>query len=242
LQGVLKAERGAERDAAERAVMMVAARIADAERRADPLLAAMERLNDEERLSVLPALGRIGGGKALAVVEQAIASADPKQHEAGIRALCNWPDASIAPRLVVLAETDEHADHRRMALAALIRVAPLPDQRPPAEKLALVKKVMAMCEQDQDRKLVLKRASAIRAVETLRFVIPYLDQPELAQQACESVVELAHHRGLREPNKAEFHRALDRVLQTSKDAVVIDRANRYKRDQTWVRPKAGDQP
>jgi hypothetical protein len=52
------------------------------------------------------------------------------------------------------------------------------------------------------------------------------------------VVELAHHRGLREPNKAEFDQALDKVIQTSQDATVVDRAQRYKKGQTWVRPKA----
>jgi len=52
------------------------------------------------------------------------------------------------------------------------------------------------------------------------------------------VVELAHHRDLREPNKAEFDRALDKVIQTSKDATVVDRANRYKKGQTWARPTA----
>jgi hypothetical protein len=84
--------------------------------------------------------------------------------------------------------------------------------------------------------LTLQRASAIRAPETLRFLVPYLDQPAYAQQACQTVVELAHHRDLREPNKAEFDRALDKVIQTSKDATVVDRANRYKKGQTWARP------
>jgi hypothetical protein len=136
------------------------------------------------------------------------------------------------------AETEEHDEHRAHALAALIPVAPLPDGRSDQEKLKLTREVMAMCKTDQQRKLMLRRASAIRTVETLRFILPYLDQLAFAEQACESIVELAHHRGLREPNKAKFHQALDRVIATSKDAVVVERANRYKRDQTWVRPKA----
>ena len=45
-------------------------------------------------------------------------------------------------------------------------------------------------------------------------------------------------RGLREPHKAEFDQALDKVIQTSQDATVVDRAQRYKKGQTWVRPKA----
>ena len=71
----------------------------------------------------------------------------------------------------------------------------------------------------------------------LRFLRPYADQSPFAQQACESIVELAHHRALRDANKEEFHAALDKVIETSKDAVVIDRANRYKKGQTWARPK-----
>jgi hypothetical protein len=51
------------------------------------------------------------------------------------------------------------------------------------------------------------------------------------------VVELAHYRDLRQPHKAEFEQALDHVIRISKDATVIDRANRYKKGQTWVRPK-----
>ena len=80
------------------------------------------------------------------------------------------------------------------------------------------------------------RAAAIRIPETLRFLLPFLDQPAYAQPACQSVVELAHHRDLREPNKAEFDQALDKVIQVSKDATVIDRAKRYQKGQTWAGP------
>ena len=236
VEGLLKAKPGAEREAAEKAIMFVSNRIPDAERRADPLMKALEKLDEAERTTLLPALGRVGGLKALRTIETAIA--DAERHDVGVRALCYWPNASVADRLIELAKADEHDHHRTMALAALIRIAPLPDGRSDQEKLELTRKVMAMCKTDPQRKLMLKRASAIRTVETLRFILPYLDQPEFAEQACESIVELAHHRGLREPHKAEFHQALDRVIATSKDAVVIDRANRYKRDQTWVRPKA----
>lgn len=238
VQGVLKAQPGRERDAAERAIALVAGRIGDAAKRAEPLIAATQKLSEADRTALLPALGRIGGPQALEHVEASIASADPARHAGGVRALCNWPNASVAPRLIELTQSDKHAEHRTASLAALIRVAPLPDGRPDGEKLDLVKKVMTMCSDDDDRNLLLRRASAIRTVETLRYVLPFVDQPQHAESACESIVELAHHRGLREPNKAEFHKALDKVLAITQDAVVIDRAKRYKADQTWVRPAA----
>jgi HEAT repeat protein len=242
VQGVLLAEKGREREAAEKAVMLVCSRIADAARQAEPLLAARDRLNRADRTTLLPALGRVAGPAALKIVNAAIADTDPLLHETGLRALCNWPDASIASRLTALARTDEHPEHRTMALRALIRIAPLPDGRTDGEKLELLQQALTLCTRNAERNLVLQRASAIRIPETLRFLTPYLDQRPYAQQACESVVELAHHRDLREPNQAEFDRALDKAIQTSKDATVIDRAKRYKKGQTWARPTMSEQP
>jgi HEAT repeat protein len=212
-------------------------RMEDAERRADPLLAAMKQLDEKDRRRMLSTLGRVGGSAALKIVEEAIASDDAQAHELGLKALCNWPDASVAARLTELAANDEHPAHQISALRALIRIAPLTDSRSDADRLQLLDKAMVMAARDTERKLVLDRARAIRTMDSLRFILPYVDQPPYAQQACLSVVELAHHRGLRQPNKAEFDRALDKVIATSKDATVIDRARRYKKGQTWVRPK-----
>jgi len=76
----------------------------------------------------------------------------------------------------------------------------------------------------------------VRSVQTLRFIKPYMNQSPYAEQACLAVVDLAHHSGLREANKAEFHRALDQVIRISKNATLLDRAQRYKKGETWVKP------
>jgi HEAT repeat protein len=238
VQGVLKAEVGREREDAEKAVMFVCRRIAESEDRAAPLLAAMNALPDPERMILLSALGRVGGSSAVPEVEKAIRDSRPDWHEAGLRALCNWPDASVTSRLLYSARTDEHPDHRTMALRALIRIAPLDDDRTDRRRLDVLRTAWVMCQTDAERNLVFDRARSIRAVETLRFVAPFIDVPQFAEKACETVVELAHHSSLRESNKEEFHRALDKVLRTSNDATVKDRAQRYKTGQTWVRPKA----
>jgi HEAT repeat protein len=235
--GVLRAQPGPERDAAERALAQVCARIAAAEARGPALLAVLDALPADQRLALLPALGRVGGPAALQAVEAALADPQPAVHDQGLRALCNWPDASVAPRLIELAQREPHPDHQAQALAALIRVAPLPDRRPPAEKLALLRQALSLCTRDEQRNEVVRRARAVRTPETLRFLVTLLDQSAVAQMACESIVELAHHRELREAHKAEFHPALDRVIALSQDPVVVERAQRYKKNQTWARPK-----
>ena len=236
-KAVLKAKVGSERNNAEKNLMFVCNGIPDKEKRADPLLAAMGKLGSKDRTAMIPALGRVGGSAAWKEVEKAISSRDGAIHMAGIRAISNWPDASVAEELIQLAKTDRHADHKRIARMSLLRIAPLPDGRADAEKLTLLKTAMKLAANDKEKNYGIKRAAAIRLVETLRYVLPYVDQPKFTQEACQTVVELSHDRKLRDDNKSEFHTAMDKVIATTKDSVLVDRCNRYKTGQTWERPK-----
>jgi HEAT repeat protein len=232
VEGLLNTESGAQRETAEKAVMFVCMRIQDADKRADPLISAWAKLGEEQKTVVLPALGRVGGPKTLKVVEEAIAGDNAQRRDAGVRALCNWPDASVVDMLLKLAQTSDNANYRLWATRALCRVAVLRDSRSDAERLDLLKKIMTLATRDEERNLVLDRAKAIRTMASLRFVLSYMDNPEYAQRACATVVELAHYRELRDPNKAEFDRALDKVIGICKDTGVVDRAKRYQRGET----------
>ena len=233
---ILDAKDAVAREEAEKALMLIAQRDRrlKADQRALPLLKVMSGLGEDDKTTLLPALGRIGGKPALTVVEAALADKDPARRDAGLRAICNWPDGSIAPRLVELALASKDAAERKTIVDALIRVAPLRDKRPDAVRLAMLKKAMALAFDDRQKALVLKRAAAVYSLETLRFAAPYMDQPQFTQVACKTVVELAHHKEVRQPNKAEFNKALEKVVTLSKDPEVILRANHYMKDETWV--------
>ena len=242
--GLLKAAPGSERDQAERAVVAVCTQNTGKEKSADVFLAAFKAAGDADRDTLLPALGRIGGPAAMAIVDGLINDPDPAKRQFGLKALTRWPDATVAPRLLdLLAKaTDQDKDQgqgeRDMLLSALIRIAPLPDNKlNDQQKLELLAKTMQLCQKDEDRARVLERANAIRTVETFRFVLPYLDNPALAEPACKSVVELAHHQKLRDGNKDEFMKALDKVISTTKNAELVERASRYKEGKTWERKK-----
>jgi HEAT repeat protein len=232
LQGVLKAEPGAERDGAEKAVLLVCNRIEDPSKRAAPVLACWSKLTDDEKTALLPTLGRVGNAGALKIVEAAIADKNPRRSDAGFRAISYWPDATVAPRLLDLFQAADDPERRSMLLRALIRVAALHDKRTNAERLDLLKTCMTLAAHDDERNYVIKRCASIRTVESLRYLLPYLDQPQLAQETCASIVELAHHRELRLPNTAEFAKALDAVIRICKDPSVVDQAQRYKQNKT----------
>jgi HEAT repeat protein len=238
--GVLAAPAGGERDAAERALLAVCRRDGTGPTAITRFLEAFEAATATDREALVPALGRIGGPAALAIVDGLVAAPAPEKRALGLKALARWPDADVAGRLLDMIDKAPDAADRELLLGALIRIAPLPDNKlDDRKRLELLSKAFGLCRSDADRIKVLDRADAIRTIETLRFVVPHLDTPALAEAACGGVVELAHHRGLRDAHKEEFTRALDKVLATTANAETRDRAERYKQGRTWERKKPG---
>ena len=234
VKGYLAAQAGAERNDAERALVTVCTESRGKEQSATAFLAAFESSAGTDRESLLSPLGRIGGTAALAIVDGLLA--DPAKRDLGMKALTRWPDATVAPKLLDMLGKAQTPAEREMLLGALIRIAPLPDNKlNDKQKLELVQKIMPLCQKDEERAKLLERVNAIRTVDSFRYVVPYLDDPKLAEPACKSVVELAHHRQLRDAHKEEFAKALDKVIVTTKNPELVDRANRYKEGKTWER-------
>jgi len=237
VQGVLKATPGKERDDAERALVTVCTAGRDPDRAA-AFLGLFTAAADADREILISPLGRIGGPGAMAIVNGLINDPNPAKRQFGLKAITRWPDATVSDRLLELLDKATDPAERELLLGALIRIAPLPDNKlNDQQKLDLLQKTMSLCQNDTDRARVLERANAIRTIETFRFVAPYLDNPALAEPACRSVVELAHHQKLRDANKDEFTQALDKVLATTKNAELVERAERYKQGKTWDRKK-----
>jgi hypothetical protein len=238
VSAILKAPEGVERNNAETALVAVCTKNAGSDRAAEAFLTRFREAGESDREALLPALGRVGGPGAMKIVDEFVASSDAARRQFGLKALTRWPDATVAGRIIDLRAKSQPGPERDMLLASLIRIAPLPDNKlDDRQKLELVQKTMALCERPEDRARLLERANAIRTVETFRFVLPYLDDPTLAESACVSVVELAHHQKLRDANKPEFVKALDKVIATTKNAELVERAERYKAGQTWERKK-----
>lgn len=231
--GMVRALRKAEGDKAheeaEKAIAAVCLRASEREDRADPVLAEIARADDDDKaLQLLPVLGRIGGAEALKIVKDALRNGQGATYDAAVRAISNWPDATVADDLLDLARNAKHEQHRLRALRALIRVVAKPGPRPPAEKLGYLKAAMQLATRDEERRLIIERAAAIRTTDALAFVVPYLDDKTLAEAACKAVCDLAHPLELRIFNQAPFNKALDKVLRVTKDEKLRARAKVYK--------------
>ncbi|HID24591.1 MAG TPA: hypothetical protein EYP14_19635 [Planctomycetaceae bacterium] len=225
---VPKAAPGRHRDEVEKTIQVVCEKLPPGTDRAEPVLQALKASEGPVPAIYLPLLGRLGGPKALAIVEAASRSEDPATRRAAAIALCNWPTADVADKLLALATRAPDKALGRRALRAYIRVVSRKSGRPEKETLAMLQRAFRLATVPEDKRLVLRRAAAVRTMESVEWLASFLDDPELAPAACESIVELAHHRFLRQPNIDRFRPILEKVIRTSQDPVVIERAKRAK--------------
>ena len=235
LPGVLKADKGRERDNAERNVAEVCKRIGNEDERGEALITALDTIDAARRDELMPLVGRVGGRRLIKFVADIATGDDASRRAFGVDALGKWPDASPADTLLEIAKNTTDASERRHAFLAYVKVCAIRDRRNDQERLKRMKQAMEEARTTEEKIAVLNRTRTAYDVESMRFVRPYLDQPEFCQMACQTIVELAHNRQIRDPNKAEFDAVLDQVIKLSKDEEVVERANRYKRGETWQR-------
>ena len=218
---------GAQRDEVEKTIAHVCQKLPAEQNPTAPVLGWWQEQSAERAVLSLPLLGRLGGAEALDAITQQLGSADPATVDAAVRGLCNWPNAEVAERLSHLALGAGETASSPSA-SAYVRMVSLPSDRAPAETLTMLQTAMRQAEESEDRALVLERAASVRTMECFRWLAGFLDDPQCAQAACQSLVELAHHRELRHPNLAEVRPVLEKVVTTSRDPQMVERAKRYQ--------------
>ncbi len=217
-----------ERDDAERAITLVCLRVPDEAQRAEPVLAVFDAAGDQDKNALLSIVGRIGCPKTLDLIRAALASDDPQRCEGGFSALCNWPDITGAEDLLKLFAAAWDKQHRLRAVRAFGHSIGDPHEGSVGEKVKMLKQALEAAGTDEERQAILQFAGNVRCIETLRLVLPMVDSPKLSLHACRAIVELAHHDEIRRPNRAEFLKALDRVIEVSKDRGLVDQAKFYQ--------------
>ena len=225
---LLRTEPGKHRDEVEKTILIVCDKLPAGADRSELVLASLAGAGKNEIPKYLPVLGRLGGKASQKRIEEALESSDQAVREAGVRSLCNWPNADVANELLKVATDSDNRAHRRMALRAYIRVVSLKSDRPEAETLAMLQNAFKLADGADEKRLAVERAATVRTMEAVNWLGDFLDDPELAQAACVSLVELAHHRFLRHPNMKTFGPLLERVAKISDDPAIVERAKRYR--------------
>jgi HEAT repeat protein len=210
------APRGKEREAADRAVWRSCSRITDQDRRADPILAALATAEPSRQAALLPALGRVGGVKALEVIHTAMKDPNEKVRDAAVRGLCNWPDATVADELLELARKEGKESHRIWALRGFVRVIARQGRDRPQQVYEGLHQAMLLSSRLEEQKLILSRLTAARVPSSLTLSLSFLTDDRLRSDAIETTVSLAE--GMKDSHPKEARAALEKVHPLTKNA------------------------
>jgi HEAT repeat protein len=226
---LLKAQDGREQAEAVGAVVAVSQRIADPEKRAEPVLAAMEKATGTKRTSLFAALSQLGGQAALQAVVKETTSADAAVADAAIRALADWRDASAADALLKIAQTAEKPNQQVLALRGYIRLAGLPNQRAVPATVKMYKQAMDAAKRPDEKRMALSGLSAIRNVAALRLVAEYLPDEAIGGEAAMAAMKivLPAARNEKPLSGAEVTEIVKKVAAAAKAPAVRAQAENY---------------
>ena len=213
---------GKDRDEIEKRIVRMCRRIPDA---VNVMSARFQKSTLVEKIDLVPVLGRVGHPSALVAIRELQAIGNAKAYDAVVSALSNWPTHEVADDLKRVVQEAEKESQRIRALRGLARVSVLGGED--SEKLTYLRFVFDNATRVDEKNLALQRAKAIRTADSLSFVLPHIEDVDLGDRAQRTVVDLAHHRGLRESNRGLFEPALRRVAKLTKDQRQLERIGKY---------------
>ena len=151
-----------------------------------PLLAQLP--NAPKKGRILEVLPRLGGKQALKVVTGYIGSSNKEESDAAFNALINWKDASASAALYEICKAS-NGEKRSSALKGFvhqIRSSSLPED----QKLLQYRKMIPLATDVKDRSLIVRSMGQVRTFLSLVATVPFLDDPDLKNDACLSVMEI----------------------------------------------------
>ena len=176
---------------AQLALKTAAVRMANREKCAADLAAALDRAPVATKLVLLDILGAVGGTKALDAVVAAAKSNNDQLQDASTRLLGEWMTIDVAPPLLDLAKTTPADRYTVRAMRAYIRVA-RQFVMPEEERLAMCRNALEAARQPAERTLVLEVLQRYPSLDMLKLAVDVMQQfPEQKDEATEAMLVVA---------------------------------------------------
>ena len=158
------------RDAAENAAAAICARIEEANKTAEAVLAGFQGAGAPARCALLRLLGVNEGEKALAALGGAVQDASPEIRDTAIRTLANWRDPRAAEVLFNVAKNAADSTHQILALRGYLRLVAADAKRPVEETLRMYEKAMSVAQRVEEKKLILGGLAGLANSAALKMV------------------------------------------------------------------------
>lgn len=180
------------RKAAEKAVASAARTVADENSRSDAVVSALPAATTADTsASIIRVLGQIGGKGALSALRSLRKeSHDETVQDAVVRALASFPSVDAIQDNLQIATESSSTIHRVLALRGFSHMMAMPSDRPSTETVAFCRQALQLATRAEDKKMVVGEIAGVGQPEALDLILPYLNDPELKDEAVAACIKL----------------------------------------------------
>lgn len=181
------------------------------------------------RVIALHALACAGGPAALAAVKAAISDKDEAVQDEAVRTLSTWPsmwpeDTGAAEALLALAKSAKKVPHQVLALRGYLQYVQGTKKLKDEERLAKVNAVLPLVTRAEEKRLAISVLGTIETAGALEMLATFAAEPATAEEACLAIVNLAGSKNLKGVSKPQLQKALQAVVDKSKNAKTKKKA------------------
>ncbi len=217
-----------ERGNLEKALLALAGRCGAA--CAPYVLPLMQNGDTAVRTIALHALATVGGPQALAAVRSALDDKEESVQDEAVRTLSTWPgnwpeDDGVAEPLLTLAKSGKKLSHQVLGLRGYLQYVQEDKKLKDDEKVARVAEVRPLLKRPEETRLAIATLGTIPTSSALEALMTFIADPAVAEDTCSAVVNIAG-RNLGEASKERRQKALQTVLETSKNDATRKKAER----------------
>jgi len=185
---LVKTDSSSDRAGLANAILQVAERCGDADKRTAPIISAMGKADDKAKSILLVVLSRLAGDKAYAAIKSQLASGSDDVKKAAVRALAAWPDATPAEALLSVAKSDSDAARKTLAMRGYIRVITIPGETKPdaaacKAKTAMLAEGLKVAAGDAEKKQILAALAGFPCPDGLAIAKGCSSNKALANEA-----------------------------------------------------------
>ncbi|HXK58910.1 MAG TPA: HEAT repeat domain-containing protein [Acidobacteriota bacterium] len=209
---LLKLEQAREQQAAEQAVQAVAAPLPK-DQAVQTLADALEGATPQQKLSLLRAMGRVGGPKAFEIIRTAVSGDDPAIQDTAIRILSDWGDYSTAADLLKLSKSGKNPTHRILGLRGYVRLARSSPELSDEQRIMMFREALRLAERAEEKRLVLGALGNVPSAGALDAVGPYLRDATVHGEAQTAYLRIARSLASSDPEHAR--EAFKKLIQST---------------------------
>ncbi len=181
-------------------------RVKDKARCASAVLAELATAPAASRPVLIRLLGKSSSPQGLPAIRDSLRNGSPESRQAAVRALAQWPDATVSDDLLALLTDRELAKYKAIALAGYLRLA-AQSEDPGAMYAQAIKHV----DEVDEKKAVLEGLGlSAESPQALDITLGYLDDARLQAAAGIATMRIAYR--LRQTDEARARDALKQVL------------------------------